>query len=113
MSLISFLILLKFLLLVLEALTSPPEHPVGSFMFSPPVTRGRLRQRKLDETLGSSFASVASETSFGGRSKKPPVDPILEGIIAERSTDPKKPGGLTPKNQTRSAKKKPSIKKSR
>lgn len=69
---------------ILEALSSPPQMPVPTFLFSPPATRARVRQKKLNETLGSSFSSVASEMSF---SKKPPIDPLLEGIMFENAPE--------------------------
>nr|XP_042898379.1 protein ELYS [Parasteatoda tepidariorum] len=76
---------------VLEALSQTPEQPrpLPSFMFSPPLTRGRLRQKTLDETMGSSFSSVISETSFSTSVRKPPMDPILEGIMQEKTLQTK------------------------
>ncbi|GFT85448.1 protein ELYS [Nephila pilipes] len=89
---------------ILEVLAKSPEGPLPSFIFSPPLTRGRLRQRRLDETMGSSFNSVASEMSFVSR--PPPMDSILEGIIEEKKMVPRK----VPRVVT---KKRPSVKKSR
>ncbi|GFQ65935.1 protein ELYS [Trichonephila clavata] len=89
---------------ILEVLAKSPEAPLPSFMFSPPLTRGRLRRKKLDETMGSSFCSVASDVSFA--SKPPPMDSILEGIIEEKKLVPRKASRASTKKRT-------SVKKSR
>ena len=81
-------------------------------MFSPPLTRGRLRQKRMDDTLGSSFGSVTSETSFV-KEKKPPVDPILQGIIDEKMPETKKLMTSVSKRKTKtSPRKKGATKKS-
>lgn len=107
----SILKCIYFFISVLEALTTPSQYPVGSFMFSPPLTRGRLRQKRMDDTLGSSFASVASETSFV-KEKKPPVDHILQGIIDERTPEAQKLTSASKRKTRTSPKKKTSPKKS-
>lgn len=89
---------------ILEVLAKSPEAPLPSFMFSPPLTRGRLRRKKMDETMDSSFCSMVSDASFVSR--PPPMDSILEGIIEEKKMVPKKASRV-------STKKKTSVKKSR
>ncbi|XP_054719171.1 protein ELYS-like [Uloborus diversus] len=96
---------------ILEALASPPEHPVPTFMFSPPLTRGRLRQKTLDGTLNSSLASITSETSFSS-AKKPPIDPLLESIMREKSSMSAQPENASFRKPKASAKK-ATVRKSR
>lgn len=78
-------------------------------MFSPPLTRGRLRQKRMDETMNSSFASVASEASFVAKASKPPVDPILEEIMAERAPESQKLMASVSKSKSKSSSKKKSL----
>ncbi|CAL1280678.1 unnamed protein product [Larinioides sclopetarius] len=78
---------------ILEVLAKSPDGPLPSFMFSPPMTRGRLRKKRIDETMGSSFSSVISEMSFV--SKPPPVDapssmfspPMTRGRLRKEKMD--------------------------
>ncbi|KFM57329.1 Protein ELYS, partial [Stegodyphus mimosarum] len=91
---------------ILEALSSPPDRPVPTFMFSPPLTRGRLRQKRLSESMDSSFASTASNVSF--QEKKPPVDAILGKIMQEKAPESK---ALTATKLAKSIKKKAIAKK--
>ncbi|XP_035207612.1 protein ELYS-like isoform X2 [Stegodyphus dumicola] len=93
---------------ILEALSSPPDHPVPTFMFSPPLTRGRLRQKRLSESMESSFSSTASNVSF--QEKKPPVDAILEKIMQEKAPESK---ALTATKLAKSIKKKAIAKKTK
>lgn len=95
---------------ILEALTTPSQYPVGSFMFSPPLTRGRLRQKRMDDSLSSSFASVTSEASFI-KSSKPAVDPILEEIIAEKAPESQNLIASTFRSKTKSSAKKKTMSK--
>ncbi|GIZ02697.1 uncharacterized protein CEXT_84811 [Caerostris extrusa] len=86
---------------ILEVLAKSPEPNLPSFLFSPPLTRGRLRQKRLDETMGSSFCSMASDMSF--MSRPPPMDSILESSIQEK-TAPKRTSKTTAKKKTSSRK---------
>ncbi|GIY67197.1 protein ELYS [Caerostris darwini] len=86
---------------ILEVLAKSPEPNLPSFLFSPPLTRGRLRQKRLDETMGSSFCSMASDMSF--MSRPPPMDSILESSIQEKTT-PKRTSKTSAKKKTSSRK---------
>lgn len=73
---------------VLETLKSPPETPVPSFVFSPPLTRARLRQKKFNDTMNSSYMSAASEFSFSMGARTLQDDPLLadsSSLIPENS----------------------------
>ncbi|KAF8792315.1 Protein ELYS like protein [Argiope bruennichi] len=90
---------------ILEILAKTPEVPLPSFMFSPPMTRGRLRKKRMDESMGSSFCSVTSEMSFV--SQPPPMDSILEGIIQEKKLEPRRTSKATTKKRSAARKPRP------